>query len=143
MGAQGTAELGVEVVFFDGELSRPGVLGAFHQQLDSAVAEQPDANIGQVEMVFQQFRQALSIRLLQHHLQHIRRTTVTDKNTVVLGNRGVEPQAIAHHIGIGDSANALCCADIHIATDYHGGQSLRGLRHHTLVEGQLQVEQGL
>ena len=94
-------------------------------------------------MLLQQFRQPLCTRLLQHHLQHIGCTAVADKHTMILGDRGVEPQAVAHHVGIGNGAYALCCADIYVAADYHRGQPVGSLRHHSLIERQLQVEQGL
>ena len=62
---------------------------------------------------------------------------------MVLGNGGVEPQAIAYHISIGDGPDTLCSTDIHITTDNHRRQTLRSLLHHPFIERQLEVEQGL
>ena len=62
---------------------------------------------------------------------------------MVLRDSSIKPQSVAHHIGIGDRTDALGSTDIHIATDYHRGQTLRGLLHHPFIERQLKVEQGL
>ena len=94
-------------------------------------------------MLLQQVGQRANRRFLQHLLEHGWRFAVAHEYTVVLGNRSVQPQSITNHIGLGDGSDTLCCPDIDIAADYHGGQSLGGLLHHALIERQLQVEQGL
>ena len=139
MSAQRAAELTVEVVFLDMvTLDR-----TFHQELHSTVGEQPNTDIRQIEMVFEQFCEAFGTGLLQHLLQHVRGATVADKDPVILGDRGIKPKSIAHHVSIGDRSYALSSTDIDIAADNHRSQTFGSLSHHTLIERQLQVKQGL
>ena len=70
-------------------------------------------------------------------------TAVTDEDTMILGDGGIEPQAVAHHVGVRNLSDALCCADIHVAADYHRMEARRSLLHDALIERQLQVEQRL
>ena len=145
VGAQRAAKLRVKVVFFKGELSgrTAGNSRALHEQLDRLVAQQPDADVRQVEMVFLQHCQLFHAGFLQHLLQHARRLTATDEDTMVLGDGGIEPQAIADHIGLGHLTQSLCGTDIHVATDNHGCQTIGCLFHDSFIERQLQVEQCL
>ena len=62
---------------------------------------------------------------------------------MVLGYFGSEPQAIAHHVGIGDGLERLGSADVDIAADNHRAQTLGRLVHDALIEGHLQGEQVL
>ena len=94
-------------------------------------------------MICQQVGQLFRRWFLQHLLQHVGRTSVADEHSMMAGYRGVEPQAIAHHVGIGNIANTLSSPDIDVATDNHRGQTPWRLFHHALVEWQLQVKQRL
>ena len=94
-------------------------------------------------MVFQQFGEPLCRGLLQHLLQHVGRTAVADEYTMILGYRSIQPKSVAHHIGIGNIAQALGSTNIYVATDYHRSESRRGLLHHSLIKRQLQVHQSL
>ena len=62
---------------------------------------------------------------------------------MVLGQRGVHPQTVAHHIGLRDGLQGLGRTDIDIATGNQGIQPLGGLLHDALVKGQLQREEVL
>ena len=141
LSAQGAAEIGVQVIFADA--SPPSIHRPPHEQLHGTVAEQPDADVRQVEMVLLQFGQPLDAGLLQHLLQHAGRPAVADEDTMILGNGGVEPQAIAHHVGLGNLSYALGSTDIDVAADNHRCQTLRSLFHQSFVERQLQVEERL
>ena len=94
-------------------------------------------------MIFQQLGEFLCRRFLQHLLQHVGRTTVTDEDPVVLGHGSIKPQTIANHICIRNFAKSLGGTDIYVATDNHCRQSRRSLLHHTLIERQLQIHQRL
>ena len=72
VGAKTASEVGVEVVGSD---THPRTLpcreeGFLHQQLNGAVAKQPHADIGKVEVVVKQFVECLDRRFLQHAFQH-------------------------------------------------------------------------
>ena len=60
---------------------------------------------------------------------------------MVLGYFRTKPQAVAHHVGIGDGLQRLGAADIHIATHDHGMQVVWCTVQDTLVEGHLQGQQ--
>ena len=147
MRTQRTTELGIEVVLLQERRSpcgrNAGRSAALFQQLHGPVGEQPDADVGQVEMVLQQLRQLFRSRLLQHLLQHTGCPSVAHEDAVVPGDSGIEPQAVAHHVGIGYSIQPLCRTDVDIAADYHRGQPGGSLLHDALIERQLQVEQRL
>ena len=128
VGAKATSEFRVEVVLLEGRGSNrrafyggSGYGAALHQQLDGTVGEKPDANIGEVEVVLEELGKPFDRWFLKHALQYIRCPSVADENPMVLGNRGIKPETIAHHIGIGNSAYALCGTDVHVTTDNHRG----------------------
>ena len=135
MCAQRTTKLRIQVIFV--YLCAPGIHRTFHQQLHSTVAQQPDADISQIEVVLQQRSQRFGTGFLEHHLQNVGCTLVTDKHPVVFGDRRIQPQAVANHIGIGNLSDALGSPDIYITADYHCRQPVWSLCHHTLVERQL------
>ena len=137
--AQSAAKFAVQIVLYD----IVAALGTFHQQFDSTVAEQPHTDVCKVEMVLKQIVKCLHRRLLKHTLEHRRRAAVGNKDTMVGGHRRVEPQAIAHHIGIRHGRQLLGGTYIDVATHYHSVDALGRKIHQTLVERQLQVEQCL
>ena len=141
IGPQRTTELRIQIVF--AETGSPNIHRFLLQQPHRLVAQHPDADIRQIEVVLQQFRQRLRRRLLQHLLQDVRRTAVAHEYPVVLGDRGVQPQAVTHHIGLGNLSDALGSTDIHVATDNHRRQTAWRLCHHPLIQRQLQVHQRL
>ena len=80
-----------------------------------------------------QFLQFLDRWLLQHLFENRGSAAVGDEYPVVLGYRGVEPQAIAHHVGIWHRRQLFGGADIHIAAHNHRVDIIRGERHQSLV----------
>ena len=116
---------------------------ALHEQADGTVAEEPDADVGEVEMILLQRLQLVDRRFLEHLLEDLRRALVGHEHAVVLGNVGTEPEAIADHVGLRYRRQGLRGADEHVATDHHGVETLWGFLHHLLEEGQLQREQVL
>ena len=94
-------------------------------------------------MVFLQLAQLLYRGLLQHALEYRRRTAVRDKHSMVFGDVRSQPQAVAHHIGLGNGLQRLGGAYQHVATHYHRMHILGGCLHHLLVEWHLQRQQVL
>ena len=82
---QGASEFGIEVVLFEVRWTR-FTNASLHQQLYSLVAEQPDTNIRQIEMIFLYLAKCLYRGLLQHFLQYRRCTTITHKHTMILSH---------------------------------------------------------
>ena len=136
--AQGTAELGIKIVFL--EIIR-GTLAPLHQQFNGLIAEQPHTDIRQIEMILLQLSKCLYRWFLEHLLQHRRCTAIADEHPMILCHRGIEPEAIAHHISIRDRLKGLGSADKHIATHHHRMQTFRRSRHHLLVQRQLHTHQ--
>ena len=64
------------------------------------VAEQPHADVGEIEVVALQLLQSVGAGLLQHLLQHLWRVPVGDEHPMIAGHAGIEPQPVAHHIGL-------------------------------------------
>ena len=62
---------------------------------------------------------------------------------MVLGQRRVNPQAVAHHVGFGDGLQRLRRTDVDVATGNEGVKPFGSLLHNALVEGQLRREQVL
>ena len=118
-------------------------MGLLHQQLDGAVAEHPDADVGQVVVVLLQLVERLHRRLLEHLLQHGGCLAATDEDAVVLGHRGGQPETVADDVGIGHRLQGLGGTDEDIAADHHRVDIVGRHRHELTVEGQLQVEQRL
>ena len=139
VGAETAAKLAVHVIV--GHLAVAH--RAAHEHLDGAVGQQPHADVGQIEMLFLQLTQRLHRWLLKHTLELGGSLVGRDKDAVVLGYFGSEPQAIAHHVGIGDGLERLGSADVDIAADNHRAQTLGRLVHDALIEGHLQGEQVL
>ena len=145
IGPQCTTEFRIQIVFAEIHAIGSPVArsAALLQQPHRLVAQHPDADIRQVEVVLQQLRQRLRRRLLQHLFQDVRRTAVAHEHPVVLGDRGVQPQTVTHHIGLRNLSDALGSTDIHVAADNHRRQTARRLFHHPLIQRQLQVHQRL
>ena len=104
IGAEAAAEVGVEVVVADAHsvatiVSGAGIAGAFvgrelgllHEQLDGTVAQQPNADVSQVEVVAQESVERLDGGFLQHTLQHRRVIACRYEDSMVLGSLGVQP----------------------------------------------------
>ena len=92
-------------------------------------------------MVFLQLVQRFDAGFLQHVLQYLWRLARADKHAVVLSHRGIEPQAVANHIGIGHWLQGLRRTYQHIATHHHSMYALWRHLHHLLVKRQLQTQQ--
>ena len=135
VGAQRTAELAIEVVL--------AIAAFLHQQLHSPIGEQPHADVGQVVVVALQLIQRLDAGFLQHLFQHVGRLAATDEDAVVRGTRGVEPQSVAHHVGLGNGLQLSRGPYVDVAADHHRVDALRSHRHQPFVERQLQVKQRL
>ena len=80
--AKGAAELGVHVVLDD----IIAFLRLFGEELYGFVAQHPDADIGEVIMIFLKLVQGLDAGFLQHMLKHLGRFARTYEHTVVLGH---------------------------------------------------------
>ena len=138
--AEGTAKLGIEVVFSQTcIISLTGA--ALRKKCYGLVAKKPHTNISQIEMVFLQFGERLHRRFLKHLLEHSGRTAIADEHAMILRHRGIEPETIAHHIGIGDGLQRLSGPDEYIATDHHRMQTFRSSSHHLLIKRQLNAHQ--
>ena len=138
--SQSTAKLRIEVVFTD---IIPTGTTPIHQQTHRFVTEHPDTDIRQIEVFLLKFTQRLYRGLLQHLLQDRRRLTTTDKDTVVLRYRGIEPETIADNIRFGNGLQGLGGTDEDIATDHHRMDIVGSHRHHLLIKRQLQTQQVL
>ena len=94
-------------------------------------------------MALLQLLQLLHTGFLQHPLQHLRRLPVGHEHAVMAGHGSVEPQPIAHHVGLRHrrQLRPTALADEHVATHHHRVQPLGGLFHDLLIEWQLQREQ--
>ena len=94
-------------------------------------------------MIFLQLSECLYRWFLKHLFQYRWRTAIADEHPVVFRYRGIEPQAITHHIRIGNRLQGLGGADEHIATHHHRMQGFRRSSHHLLVQRQLHTHQVL
>ena len=82
VGTQSTTELRVHIVL-DNIIAFLRLLG---EELYSLVAQHPDADIGEVIMIFLKLVQGLDAGFLQHVLKHLGRFARTYEHTVVLGH---------------------------------------------------------
>ena len=94
-------------------------------------------------MVFLQLAERLHRRFLQHTLHPLRCLMSGDEHAVILGNLWPQPQAIAHHVGVGNGLQRFGGPDEHVATDDHRVESGRGHFHQLPVKRHLQAEQRL
>ena len=140
VGAKTASEVGVEVVGSDTHPLAPPCReeGLLHQQLDGAVAKQPHADIGEVEVVVKQFVECLDRRFLQHAFQHGWVFARRNKYSVILGNLGIEPQAVAHHVDIGNGLQRLRGTNEYVAAHHHRMQVVGSHRHDAFIERHLQ-----
>ncbi len=136
---QGTSEFTIQVIFRNLIILHTALL----EQCQCAVAEYPHADVCEIIVCLQEFIQLLHTWFLKHLLQQLRLLSATHKHTMVLGDVRIEPQSVAHHIGIGYRLQGLCGTYQHITAHNHGIQSVRGDAHHLLIERQLQGEQVL
>ncbi len=83
IGTQRTAKFRIKVVFPELGFFCPTL---FHQQFNCLVAQQPDADIRQIEMLFLQFAKGLHRGFLQHVFQYGRCLTAADEYPMVLGH---------------------------------------------------------
>ena len=156
MRAQRTSEVGIQVVeghllARNGRQRLPAVEprhgidrnAARHEQTDGTVAEQPDADVGQIELLPLERLKLFHGRLLKHLAQDMRRRTVGNEDTVIAGHGSIEPKAVADDIGLGHRRQRLRGADVDIATDDHRVESLGRHRHDALVERQLERQEVL
>ena len=145
--AQGTAKLAIKIIFFKASMTSLTSLtslaspAALREQRHSTVREHPHTDIRQKEMIALQFGERLDRRFLKHLLQHGGRTPAADEDAMVLGHRGIEPEAVADDIRLRDGLQRLCGTDEHIATDYHRMDMIRRCRHHLLIKRQLYTQQ--
>ncbi len=137
--AQATAESAVEVILRE----LPVVCGVTDQHVDGLVRQEPHTDVCQVEVVLLQTVERVDRRLLQHALERSRLLPRTDKDTMVLGYLGTQPQPVAHHVGLGDGVQGLGGADVHVTAHDHRAKALGRMVHDALVERQLQLEQVL
>ncbi len=139
IGAERTPEIGIQVVF--GDILTTA--GALHEQADGTVAEHPHAYVGKVKTCLQKVVKFGYARFLEHSLQHRGRLAVADEHTVVGGDGRIEPQAVAHHVGIGHGRQLLGSAYIYVAAYNHRMDIVGREAHQTLIQRKLQVEQRL
>ena len=85
-------------------------------------------------MGLRELAQRLYGGLLQHPLQLVGPLVGGDEDAVMACRLGIEPQAVADHVGLGDGLERLCGADEHVATDDHGVERTGRLGHDALIE---------
>ena len=117
-----------------------GVVG---EHLDGLVRQEPYADVGEVEMVFLQSVERVDRWLLQHTLERRGVFAGAHKHAMILGNLRSKPQAIAHHVGLGDGLQGLGGANIHVTAHNHRAKALGRTVHDALVERQLQLQEVL
>ena len=114
-----------------------------HQEFYGTVAQQPDTDVHQEKMGFHQVAQFLDGRLLKHEVELVGIAAGGHEHTVVLCQVGIDPQTIAHDIGLGDVLQRFAGADIDIATGNQCMQFVRSLLHNPFVQRKLQGQQVL
>ena len=139
MFAQREAKVGIHVVI--GQLSVR--VRTLDEQFDGPVAQKPDADVHQEKVGFHQAAQFFDRGFLQHEVELVGISSRGNKNTVVLGQVGVYPQAIAHHIGLGNRLQGLGGTDIDIAAGNQGMQGLGSFLQNLLIERQLEGQEVL
>ena len=115
----------------------------FSEQCYCPVAQYPYSYVCKVKASLQQLTECLHRGLLQHFFQYRGRLPVAHEHSVVACHRGIEPQSVAHHIGLGNGGECSFGTDEHVAAHYHGVHIARHRCHQLLIQWQLQVEQGL
>ena len=138
--AQTAPEFGIQVVVLHRAV---GVHRFLHEQPYRPVGQQPDADVGEVEMRIEEFAELLHRRFLEHALHHAGCLAARHEHAVVFGYLCAEPQPVAHHVGIGHRAEGLGGTDIHVAAHYHRVQAFRRSIHYALVERNLEREEVL
>ena len=104
-----------------------------HQKRDGTVGEEPDTDVGEVEMIALEIGEGLDGRFLEHLFQDRGSLTATDKDTVVLRHGGIEPETITDDISLRDGLQGLRGTDEHITTDHHRMDVVGCHRHHLFV----------
>ena len=137
--AEGLAKVAIEVVV-QYLASLAGTLA--HEQVDGFVGKQPDAYVHKEQVAVHQLSQLLHRGLLKHEVEHLGRLPLGKEHTVVLGQGGVYPKSVAHHIGIGNLLQ-LACTDINVARCYQSAETGRCGIHDALVQRQLQLQEVL
>ena len=94
-------------------------------------------------MGLRELAQRLDGGLLQHPLQLVGPLVGGDEDAVMACRLGIEPQAVADHVGLGDGLERLRGADEHVATDDHRVERTGRLGHDALIERHLQRQQVL
>ena len=129
--AQCQTELRVHIV-----KRQPAVtIRTLHHQFYRPVAQQPDSDVHQEQVLAHQCAQLGHTGFLQHESQPLRRTAFRYEYPMVLSQARVYPQPVAHHIGLGDVLQRPVGTDIHVATGYQRMQRLRRTLHNLLVKG--------
>ncbi len=104
-----------------------------HQKRDGTVGEEPDTDVGEVEMIALEVGESLDGWFLEHLLQDRGSLTATDKHTMVLRHRGIEPKTITNDISLRNRLQGLRGTDEHITTDHHRMDIVGCHRHHLFV----------
>ena len=149
MSAQRPTEVGIEVVVTQvgprhGRVSRPfGLERTLLEQLDGTIAQKPDADVHQEEMGLRQGFEFGQRGLLKHEVEHFGLLATGNEHSVMGGQHGVHPQAVAHDIGLGNVLQGLLGTDVDVAAGYKGAKRLGSTLHDLFVQGQLQIEQML
>ena len=137
--SQCQTELGVHVV----KRQLPVTVRTLHHQFHRPVAQQPNPDVHQEQMLAHQCAQLGHTGFLQHESQPLRRPAVRYEHPMVLSQARVYPQPIAHHVGFGDVLQRPVGTDIHVATGHQRVQRLRRTLHNLLVKGQLKRQKVL
>ena len=90
-----------------------------HQQLYSTIAEKPDADISEIQIIVEKIGKRIHGRLLQHTFQDRRILREEYKHAVIFRYFRSQPKSIAQ-LNIRNGLQRFCGTDINIATHNHG-----------------------
>ena len=148
--AQGESEVRIEVIELDGRridtihhILLFGTEASVHEQTQCFVRQYPYTDVHQEEMLLHELTECLYRWFLQHVVELVGVVTSRHEDSVVLGKRRIDPQAVTHHIGIRNVLKRCIGTYIHVATHNHRLEPFGSFLHNLVVERQLQVEQVL
>ena len=84
-------------------------------------------------MLLHQLSESLDRRFLQHVVELVGVVATRHEDAMVLGKRRIDPQTVAHHIGIWNVLQRSIGTDIYVATHNHGGESGWSLLHYLVI----------
>ena len=137
--AKRTAKLPVKVV--GGGISI--LLTVSCEHFHSLVAEYPQTDVGEIEMLTDEVLERFHRWFLQHTFQGGGVFPFRYEYPVGCRHLIIEPKTVTHHVGLGHHRRAFVGSNEHITAHYHGVHRLRCHGHHLLEKRHLQREQVL